>query len=149
MDAKNKILAIVVAVCLSSLVADAGRCSADKRLSPNKKLKHLRRHYYFVEKVEVAHLRQILKIPRRTRRQVTVVDNNRVGTSLCPWRWIEDEDSNRSPRTFIKAACSECKHYCRAVYFTHRALVKRCDQTTGRVWKWIDVLLPVAYVYDP
>lgn len=98
----------------------------------------------------MARLAQILKIPRRTRRDVTVSENNKVGTSLCPWRWIEDEDQSRSPRTFMKAACSECKHFCRAVYFNHRALVKRCDETTGiRVWKWIDVLLPVAYVYDP
>ncbi|KAK3739091.1 hypothetical protein QZH41_006317 [Actinostola sp. cb2023] len=130
-----------------------GKCSPDKRLSPNKKFKHIRRHYYFVEKVEVAHLARILKIPRRTRRDVKpVVDNvnNKVGTSLCPWRWMTDDDPARSPRYFQKAGCSECRHYCRAVYFNHRALVRRCDETTGiRVWKWIDVLLPIAFLYDP
>lgn len=150
-------LVIVVVFWLSSLVADAGRCSSPvKRLSPNKKFKHLRQHYYFVEKVEVASLREMLSIPlRRTRRDIKVVDSNysrgrRVGTSLCPWQWTTDVDQSRSPSSFTKAVCSQCRHYCRAVYYNHRALVKTCDQTTGiRVWKWIDVLLPIAYVYDP
>lgn len=147
---------VVVVFYISSLVADAGRCSSPvKSLSPNRKFKHLRQHYYFVEKVDVAQFREMLSIPvRRSRRDVKVVDSNysrgKAGSSLCPWQWQIDEDQSRSPRTFVKAVCSECRHYCRAVYYTHRALVKKCDQTTGiRVWKWIDVLLPIAYVYDP
>ncbi|KAK3752574.1 hypothetical protein QZH41_006662 [Actinostola sp. cb2023] len=89
-DLVDVILLGLLVLCLASLLAEGGRCSTNKLLSPNKKFKHIRRHYYFVEKVEVAHLARILKIPRRTRRDVKpVVDNvnNKVGTSLCPWRW--------------------------------------------------------------
>lgn len=138
---------------IACLFAEGGRCTKNRHLTPKQKFRHIRGHYYFVERFDVAHIARILKIPRRTRRDVNDAvqnDNNRVGTSLCPWRWTKDEEPSRSPRHIVKAECSECQHFCRAVYYTHKALVKRCDETTGiRVWKWMDVTLPIAFLYDP
>lgn len=107
-----------------------------------KKLAFLRRDFLFVEKPSSS-LQTTLEIPRRVSRDVTM-----PGTSKCPWRWALDDNPNRVPRFLTKAVCSFCEHYCRPVLFHHRGLVQRCDVKTGEiVWKWVQVKLPVAFVY--
>lgn len=108
-----------------------------------KTLKSLRRDFMFVEKSSPS-LETSLEIPKRVSRDVRV-----PGTTMCPWRWALDDNPDRVPRYLTKAVCPDCGHYCRAVLYYHRGLVRSCDVRTGEtVWKWIQVKLPVAFVYD-
>lgn len=111
--------------------------------SARKKLAFLRHDFMFVENPSSSR-QTTLEIPRRVSRDVTM-----PGTTKCPWKWALDDNPNRVPRFLTKAVCSFCGHYCRAVLFHHRGLVQRCDVKTGEtVWKWVQVKLPVAFVYD-
>ena len=75
--------------------------------------------------------------------------SNLPGTALCPWKWGLDDDPHRKPRFLAKAECSGCPHFCRVVYFSHKALVQRCDSKTGfKVWRFTEKTLPIAYLYD-
>ena len=116
-------------------------------LTPQKTLKRLRRNFMFVEKTS-ASPQSSAGIPRRSgTRDVTV---QLPGTSKCPWSWAQDDNPNRVPRFLTKAVCPNCKHYCRAVRYSHRGLVQKCDVRTGEtVWKWTMTELPVAFVFDP
>ena len=116
------------------------------QLKPQKTLKHLRHHFMFVEKPSTL-LQSSLGITRRVSRDVTV---KIPGTSKCPWTWAQDDNPDRVPRFMTKAVCPDCVHYCRAVLYSHRGLVQKCDVRTGEtVWKWSSVELPVAFVFDP
>ncbi|XP_031555613.1 uncharacterized protein LOC116292432 [Actinia tenebrosa] len=149
----------ILRICLLVLVvttflAEATRNCTPRSMPVKRKFQHLRQHYHFVEKIEIAEAVEGIQIPRRTKRSASSASNslsdNKTGSSLCPWRWVNDDDTTRSPRYFRKAECPGCAHYCRAVYYHHRALFKRCDSTTGmRVWKWIEIALPIAFLYDP
>lgn len=115
------------------------------QLKPQKTLKRLRHHFLFVEKPSTL-LQSSLGIARRVSRHVTV---KIPGTTKCPWTWAQDDNPDRVPRFLAKAVCPDCGHYCRAVLYNHRGLVQRCDVRTGEtVWKWVEVKLPVAFVYD-
>ena len=114
----------------------------DVHQSARKKLGFLRRDFMFVEKP--SSLLTTLEIPKRVSRDVTI-----PGNTNCPWRWTLDDNPDRVPRFLTKAVCSFCGRYCRAVLFHHRGLVQKCDVKTGEtVWKWVQVKLPVAFVYD-
>ena len=66
--------------------------------------------------------------PGRSTRDVTV---QLPGTSKCPWSRALDDNPNRVPRFLTKAVCPNCKHYCRAVRYSHNGLVQKCDVRTG------------------
>ena len=100
----------------------------------------------FVEKPS-ASPRSSVVIPGRRTREVTV---QLPGNSKCPWSWAQDDNPNRVPRFLTKAVCPNCKHFCRAVRYSHRGLEQKCDVRTGEVvWKWAVVELPVAFLFDP
>ena len=115
-------------------------------LTSQKILKRLRRNFMFVEKPS-ASPQPSVGIPRRSTREVTL---QLLGYSKCPWSWAQDDNPNRFPRFLTKAVCPNCKHFCRAVRYSHRGLVQKCDVRTGEVvWKWAVVELPVAFLFDP
>ena len=115
-------------------------------LTSQKILKRLRRNFMFVEKPS-ASPQPSVGIPRRSTREVTL---QLQGYSKCPWSWAQDDNPNRFPRFLTKAVCPNCKHFCRAVRYSHRGLVQKCDVRTGEVvWKWAVVELPVAFLFDP
>lgn len=93
-------------------------------------------------------LRESLNIPPRLRRSI-----NQTRSRYCSWTNEPDENVNREPRYLPKAVCKGCKWYCRPVYYNHRVLVRDCPALKTHkermdVWKWEQVTLPVAFVYD-
>ena len=115
-------------------------------LTSQKILKRPCRNFMFVEKPS-ASPRSSVVIPGRRTREVTV---QLPGNSKCPWSWAQDDNPNRVPRFLTKAVCPNCKHFCRAVRYSHRGLEQKCDVRTGEVvWKWAVVELPVAFLFDP
>ena len=115
-------------------------------LTSQKILNRLRRNFMFVEKPLSSPQPSI----RITRRRIRDVNGRLPGTSKCPWSWALDDNPNRYPRFLTKAVCPNCKHFCRAVRYSHRDLVQKCDVRTGEVvWKWTVVELPVAFLFDP
>ena len=134
---------LVVAVLITQISSLQVSNCPNQRLSARKTLKSLRRDFLFVEKPSPS-LNISLQIPRRVGRDVKV-----PGTTTCPWRWAWDDNPDRVPRFLSQAVCPGCRHYCHVVSYHHRGLVQSCDNTTGEtVWKWIQVKLPVAFVYD-
>ena len=138
----QKIFVVVVLITqISSSVQESNCLSLHQ--NARRTLRILRRNFLFVEKSNPT-LDTSLEISKRVSRDVKV-----PGTTRCPWRWALDDNPDRVPRFLTKAVCPNCGHYCREVLYHHRGLVQRCDVTTGeRVWKWIQVNLPVAFVYD-
>ena len=115
-------------------------------LTSQKILKRLCRNFMFVEKPS-ASPRSSVVIPGRRTREVT---EQLPGNSKCPWSWAQDDNPNRVPRFLTKAVCPNCKHFCRAVRYSHRGLEQKCDVRTGEVvWKWAEIELPVAFLFDP
>lgn len=138
----QSLLFVVILIAHFSLSLQAPNCPNFNKKA-RRTLKILRHNFLFVEKSSSS-LGTSLVIPKRETRDVKV-----PGTTRCPWRWAFDDNPDRVPRFLTKAVCPDCRHYCRTVSYHHRGLVKRCDVTTGeRVWNWIQVKLPVAFVYD-
>ena len=131
----------VLGTCLTLVVPQTTQCQSTQTLSPSQTLLYVRQHYMFVE--SSAH-QKLLPNGRRRRNP-----SNLPGTALCPWKWGLDDDPHRKPRFLAKAECSGCPHFCRVVYFSHKALVQRCDSKTGfKVWRFTEKTLPIAYLYD-
>ena len=125
---------------LFSAISTSFRLSCQNvRQKPHRTLRRLRRNFLFVEKSSGA------ESPGRAGRASRQIP----GTFKCPWRWAQDDNSDRVPRFLTKDVCPDCKHYCRAVLYSHRGLVQKCDVKTGEiVWKWILIELPVAFVFN-
>ncbi len=138
----QKLLVVVLLINQISSSLQVPYCSSIHQ-NARKTLKSLRHNFLFVEKSSPS-LETSLEIPKRVTRDVRV-----PGTTMCPWRWTLDDSPDRVPRFLTKAVCPHCGHYCRAVLYHHKGLVQSCDVRTGeKVWKWIQVKLPVAFVYD-
>ena len=122
-------------------------CQRKTGLRAAQVLRHLQQKYIFVKKKTSAFIpKQLGPQPRNTRSDASSIP----GTTYCPWKWIQDDDPARMPRSIMKAVCPGCAHFCRPVYYYHNVLVPKCDKTTGeKVWKWKEKELAVAYVYDP
>ena len=136
------LLKLFITIALSGIITPSLHLPSCRKvfLPPRKALKRLRQNFMFVETTFFGTPRQ------RTR----YVDAQRSGNSICPWRWVHDDNPNRVPRFLTKAVCPNCKHYCHAIRYSHRGLVQKCDVKTGEaVWQWTVVELPVAFIYDP
>ena len=81
-------------------------------------LKVLRRNFLFVQK-STQTLDTSLEISKRVSRDVKL-----PGTTRCPWRWALDDNPDRVPRFLTKAVCPYCGHYCRAVLYYHKGLMR-------------------------
>ena len=140
------ILMIVFLIGLMSL-PDSRSCSARRRqrFTDSQLLQKIRQSFIFVENKLVAHSSNHTQING----VINFVTGAKEGTKKCPWTWAIDEDPHRIPRYLAKAACPQCNHYCRAVFYTHNSLVQRCDRKTGTIyWTRMERTLQIAYVYD-
>lgn len=141
-----QLFAATIMVSVLSLSLQLPCSNVHLHVKSRKILRRLHRDFLFVEK-PFAPPQSTLGIPRRVSRDVTV---QMPGTSRCPWSWAQDDNPDRVPRFLTKAVCPDCAHFCRSVSYHHRGLVQRCDVKTGQtVWKWTQVELPVAFIYDP
>ena len=122
-------------------------CRGKSDLRAAQALRHLQQKYIFVRKKASALIpKQLSPQPRNTRSDASSIP----GTTYCPWKWVQDVDLERMPRSIMKAVCPGCAHFCRPVYYYHNVLIPKCDKKTGeKVWKWKEKELAVAYVYDP
>ncbi|KAL9971758.1 hypothetical protein ACROYT_G017964 [Oculina patagonica] len=141
--ASSSLFVIVVLTSVVSSLVQSSSCPG-VNLTPHKTLKRLRQSFMFVEK------QSSLGISKRVSRDVSA---DIIGDSTCPWTWGVDDNPDRVPRYLSKAKCPgwpRCKHYCKAVSYSHKGLVQKCDARTGeKVWEWTVVELPVAFVYKP
>lgn len=128
-------------------------CKARQQLVPERLLRRLRKYFYFV-KLADSLMKNVLRLPGRRLRRDTLFDI--VGTSLCPWRWTQDDDLTRIPRFGIPQAV--CPPSGRVLTFaalwnsapTELLVQRPCDATTGdKVWKWPEKELEIAFLYGP
>ena len=129
-----------------SLPGSSG-CSSRRKnqLTDSQLLQKIRQSFIFVENKLVAHSSNHTQVNGG----INFVTGAKEGTKKCPWTWAIDEDPHRIPRYLAKAACPQCNHYCRAVFYTHNSLVQRCDRKTGTIyWTRMERTLQIAYVYD-
>ena len=73
----------------------------------------------------------------------------------CNWNYVTNYDAKRIPNDLLEARLNctpmpACSYKCSPVTYNHNVLEKtKCDYRTGMVvWKWIQVQLAIAYVYD-
>ena len=67
----------------------------------------------------------------------------REGTPNCPWIWTLDDNPNRLPRYLARAECHNFNFYCRAVFYSHSTLKKRCNHKSPVCTWWrIESLWP-------
>lgn len=118
---------------------------AQLNVSDSQCLRQLRHRFLFVQNVLHA------SNDTQTSGRINFVTGARAGSRFCPWTWAIDEDVDRIPRYLAKAECPKCHVACRAVFYSHNALVQRCTRRTGGncIWKRMERTLAVAYVYDP
>ena len=123
------------------------RCNSrpgQQHLTSAQKFHHFRQLYLFVENNSSTNQTQ------QVNGRIKLLSGATEGTSYCPWSWAVDDDPHRIPRYLLKAECRSCNHYCRAVFYTHNALVQRCDRTTGEIiWKRKEKTMEITYLYDP
>ena len=135
-----------VVIGLMALPGSSG-CSSRRRqnLTDTQSLQLIRQRYIFVENKLVIQSSNSTQINGRNNFVTGAIE----GTTKCPWKWATDDDPDRIPRYIAKAVCPQCKHYCRAVFYTHNSLVQRCDRKTGTLyWTRMERTLQIAYVYD-
>ena len=89
------LLKLFIAIVLSGIITPSLQLPSCRKvfLPPRKTLKRLRQNFMFVETTFFGTPRQ------RTR----YVDAQRSGNSICPWRWVHDDNPNRVPRFLTKA----------------------------------------------
>ena len=99
------------------------------------------RGYLLVEKVPLAN--------NNTHSNRPVPAGTREGTRYCPWIWTLDDNPNRLPRYLARAECHNCNFNCRAVFYSHSTLERRCTHKSPVcTWRRIEMPLEIAYVFD-
>ncbi|KAL9971768.1 hypothetical protein ACROYT_G017974 [Oculina patagonica] len=145
---KLKLLAILMVILIGVMsLSGSSACSARRRkkFTDSQLLQRIQQRYRFVENKLVVHSSNHTQINGG----INFKTGQKTGTSNCPWTWAIDDDPDRIPRYLAKAECSQCNHYCRAVFYAHNSLIQRCDRKTGTIfWTRMERTLPIAYVYD-
>ena len=109
-------------------------------------MKHLKRSYLFVEKMDTLKPNFYLQKRRHSRSVIS------PGAKHCPWIWVElPRQRSQVPQVLKEAQCPGCADHCRKVTYTHHVLQKKTRDpiTKFKIWKWTEKTLAIAYVYDP
>lgn len=144
----------IIAVLSSSLPH-----SCNSKIHPKKALQRIReKNFMTVENTLVgfdSKIEELLRMKpftrkRRDVRQPRDATSELQGASPCQWKWgLTKKRPNEIPSTLTRAICPGCKHYCKAIRYSIRVLVKDgCDPKSGLpIWRWKLREITIAYVY--